>query len=167
MNGKNIDMYLIAGQSNAAGYSYHNGKFGEVFDGIWYAGETDRSLDGKTLRSSNLSSFENFCFAVKAGLGTFDNRMGPEYGMAKVFTENGVYGKHNPCIIFKSAAGGLLFKIRSAAKAQITETGIPVHCGKRVLRPTTADRRAFSTIISSTISKKSTANSSKTAISPR
>ncbi|MBR1676919.1 MAG: hypothetical protein IJ706_06400 [Clostridia bacterium] len=106
MNGKNIDMYLIAGQSNAAGYSYHNGNFGEVFDGIWYAGETDRSLDGKTLRSSNLSSFENFCFAVKAGLGTFDNRMGPEYGMAKVFTENGVYGKDNPCIIFKSAAGG-------------------------------------------------------------
>lgn len=101
---KDIDVYLIAGQSNAAGYSFHDGKFTETFRNIWYAAETDRYRDGSYLGSSHIESFSEFCFGITAGLGTIPDRIGPEYGMAKVF--DGDYSKENPALIFKSAAGG-------------------------------------------------------------
>lgn len=101
---KEIDVYLIAGQSNAAGYSFHDGKFTETFQNIWYAAETDRYRDGSYLGSSHIESFSEFCFEMKAGLGTIPDRIGPEYGMAKVLAP--YYSKENPALIFKSAAGG-------------------------------------------------------------
>ncbi len=103
-NTKVIDVYLIAGQSNAAGYSFHDGVLTEVFPNIWYAAETDRYRDGTYLGSSFIESFEDFSFEIKAGLGTLPERIGPEYGMAKVLSP--LYSENNPALIFKSAAGG-------------------------------------------------------------
>lgn len=101
---KTIDMYLIAGQSNAAGYSYHENALQETFPGIGYAGETDKFRETGETRSSNVSSFEDFYWEVKAGYGTASDRIGPEYGMAKVLST--YYSQDNPAFIFKSAAGG-------------------------------------------------------------
>lgn len=101
---KVIDMYLIAGQSNAAGYTYHDNTLTESFSNVWYAGETDKSINTGTGSSSNVSSFSDFKRAVTYGLGRDANTIGPEYGMAKVLNEN--YTSDNPAFIFKSAAGG-------------------------------------------------------------
>ncbi len=95
---KEIDVYLIAGQSNAAGYSFHDGKFPEIFPNIWYAAETDKYRNGRYLGSRCLSSLSDFRFGVRAGYGTIPNRIGPEYGMAKVL--NDLYSKENPALIF-------------------------------------------------------------------
>ena len=99
-----IDVYLIAGQSNAAGYSWHDDKLTETFPHIWYAAETDNYRDGSYLGSSHIESFSEFVFGITQGLGTIPDRIGPEYGMAKVFSAD--YSKDNPALIFKSAAGG-------------------------------------------------------------
>ena len=101
---KVIDMYLIAGQSNAAGYTYHNGTLTETFSNIWYAGETDKARINGTAVSSNVSSFDDFNRSVTFGLGRDSERIGPEYGMAEVL--NDYYTAENPAFIFKSATGG-------------------------------------------------------------
>lgn len=103
-NTKVIDVYLIAGQSNAAGYSFHNGELNEVFENVWYAAETDRFRNGKYLGSSFIQSFMDFSFDIRSGLGTLPDRIGPEYGMAKVLSP--LYTEDRPALIFKSAAGG-------------------------------------------------------------
>ena len=49
---KTIDMYLLAGQSNAAGYSSKGEPFGGVFENVRYAGEVDRNrLSGRVAHS--------------------------------------------------------------------------------------------------------------------
>ncbi len=101
---KTIDMYLIAGQSNAAGYSYHNNTLDETFENVGYAGETDKKREDDTASSSNVTWFKDFYWGVKAGYGRSSDRIGPEYGMAKVL--NPKYSTSNPAFIFKSAAGG-------------------------------------------------------------
>ena len=101
---KDIDMYLIAGQSNAAGYSYHNGTLTETFSNVGYAGETDLSRHTNVASSSNVDSFADYYWEVKAGYGRSSDRIGPEYGIAKEL--NSSYTKDNPAFIFKSAAGG-------------------------------------------------------------
>ena len=96
-----IDMYLIGGQSNAAGYSSYGDVTKQTFGHILYAGETDRQI-GTTTTTSNY--IRNFSSAVRVGLGAGGTFIGPEYGMAGVL--NGLYAPDNKAIIFKSAAGG-------------------------------------------------------------
>lgn len=104
-----IDMYLIAGQSNAAGYSPILDNSTETFENVWYAGMTEKALTGKNhsdyVNSDTTESFDSYKKSVTAGLGNFTNRIGPEYGIAK--TINGMYANGDKkAMIFKTAAGG-------------------------------------------------------------
>lgn len=99
---KTIDMYLIAGQSNAAGYSSKGRKLDGVFENVSYAGEVDR------YRTSGASahSYLEYPFqpAVKEGFGRATGFVGPEYGIAEKL--NAKYKGGHKALIFKSAAGG-------------------------------------------------------------
>ncbi len=107
---KIIDMYLIAGQSNAAGYSPIRDNETETFENVWYAGMTEKVLTGSSAgsaytKSNTLSSFDSFKKSVTAGLGNETTRIGPEYGIAK--TINDMYSSSDKqAMIFKTAAGG-------------------------------------------------------------
>lgn len=98
-----IDIYLIAGQSNAAGSST-KGNLKGVFKNVWFTGEVDRN---RRTGSASLAYVSDkgvrFSKTVKAGLGVSTNHIGPEYGMAEVLND---YYSDNPVLIFKSAAGG-------------------------------------------------------------
>ncbi len=101
---KIIDMYLIGGQSNAAGCSTAGDPPSEIFNNIMYAGQTDRMMsNGAT--SSSLLTYSSFKKAVSFGLGYRTNAMGPEYGMASVLDES-YANSDKDAIIFKSATGG-------------------------------------------------------------
>lgn len=103
---KPIDMYLIGGQSNAAGYSLasKSGVDGS-FSNVMYAGEVDKRLDGTSVGGgSNLYSYATYKKAVTVGCGVRNGYIGPEFGMAK--TLNSYYSGDKKAIIFKSAAGG-------------------------------------------------------------
>lgn len=56
-----LDMYLIAGQSNAAGYSPVYDNETETFENVWYAGMTEKTLrsDRESYSSNSMTSF---CF---------------------------------------------------------------------------------------------------------
>lgn len=99
---KVIDLYLIAGQSNAAGSS-NKGNLKETYKNVWFAGEVD---ENRRTGSASLSYFNKkvrYLKAVKPGLGVSASHIGPEYGMAQIFND---YYSDNPVLIFKSAAGG-------------------------------------------------------------
>lgn len=101
---KLIDVYLIGGQSNAAGYSEYNVKSNVTgtFENVWYAGETDR--DRKTsIASSSYLHFAEFKREITTGLGKDADHMGPEFGLAEAIHES--YSEEHPALIFKSAAG--------------------------------------------------------------
>lgn len=103
---KPIDMYLIGGQSNAAGYSLASkGNVDGSFSNVMYAGEVDKRLDGTGAGSgSNLYSYATYKKAVTVGCGVRNGYIGPEFGMAKSL--NSYYNGDKKAIIFKSAAGG-------------------------------------------------------------
>ena len=98
-----IDMYLIGGQSNAAGYSA-KGNLREEFENVGYAGAVDKSLMFGTYGNENIESFSEFQWSVTTGLGKDSNSIGPEYGLAKVLNDK--YSGTKKAFIFKSAAGG-------------------------------------------------------------
>lgn len=98
---KTIDIYLIAGQSNAAGYSA-KGDLNEKFENVGYAGEIDRSIDG-SVKQSLISNFSDYVWGVTSGLGRTSNHIGPEYGMSKEL--NGVYTGETKAFIIKTATG--------------------------------------------------------------
>lgn len=98
-----IDMYLIGGQSNAAGYSA-KGDLNETFTNVGYAGAVNHYLSSDVYEAENLSFFSKFKWQVTTGLGHNSGYIGPEYGMAKIF--NGIYSGSKKAFIFKSAAGG-------------------------------------------------------------
>ena len=98
---KTIDIYLIAGQSNAAGYSA-KGSLSEKFGNVGYAGEIDRSIDG-SVRQSLISNYNDYVWEVTSGLGRTSNHIGPEYGMAKEL--NGIYSGETKAFIIKTATG--------------------------------------------------------------
>lgn len=96
-----IDMYLIAGQSNAAGYSTATGIGGE-FSNVMYGGEVNRTLAGDAAYSwLELNDFKD---SVTVGYGRQSGYIGPEFGIAE--TINGNYSEDHKAFIFKSAAGG-------------------------------------------------------------
>ena len=99
---KTIDMYLIAGQSNAAGYSSKGRKLDGVFENVSYAGEVDRSCSSGIASQSYLEY--PFQSAVKEGLGRASGFVGPEYGIAEKLNEK--YKGGHKALVFKSAAGG-------------------------------------------------------------
>ncbi len=99
---KVIDLYLIAGQSNAAGSSI-KGNLKDSYRNVWFAGEVD---EDRRTGSASLSYFNKsvkYLKMVKPGLGVSGSHIGPEYGMAQIFND---YYSDNPVLIFKSAAGG-------------------------------------------------------------
>jgi hypothetical protein len=96
---KTIDMWLIAGQSNAEGNSYLSGEAAkETFPAVMYAGQVARNINtaNPAMKYSGL---------VKNGLGIQSGYIGPEFGMAKYFTEQGRYSAEEKGFIFKSARG--------------------------------------------------------------
>ena len=104
-NVKTIDLYLIGGQSNAAGYS-PKGDLNETFSNVTYAGQVNLSRTGANagIAAQDLIRADDWKPAVTAGLGRSAGHIGPEYGIAKIL--NGAYSAESPAMIFKSAAGG-------------------------------------------------------------
>ena len=114
---KTVDVYLLMGQSNAAGHtnvsSFDSSLTGDTFDNVLVGGVCQPRLNG---------TYDNFsCLdyaslrTARRGLGKGSGYIGPEYGMAKILSEarvtaNGasvpLYDKNNKAIIFKYAAGG-------------------------------------------------------------
>lgn len=98
-----IDIYLIAGQSNAAGYS-NRGTHRDVYKNVWFSGEIDKiRATGKT--SMSLMDPVTYKKTVTPTFGRFNGNIGPEYGMAEIFNEY-YDGNKTPVLLFKSAAGG-------------------------------------------------------------
>ena len=113
-----IDMYLIAGQSNAAGYSKKGiSELNETFENVGYGGEVQRYFRSPgTPSSSCYLDYEDFIWGVKAGLGASAGYVGPEYGIAKAINaqyENRADGRK--AFIFKTAAGGTSLRDNDAA----------------------------------------------------
>ena len=103
---KEVDMILVAGQSNAAGYSPIQSNQTETYLNVTYAGETDRTLRGDTMTigSDYLSSPSKYVHGVRGGLGYSNEHIGPEYGIAKALNDDYVGDKE--LVIAKTAAGG-------------------------------------------------------------
>ena len=103
---KTADIYLIAGQSNAAGYTYWNFYTEEVskeleehpeyfgFQNVYYSGST-----------SEITSFLRLS-PVELGQGRDDNQFGPEVGMASVLEAVYANTPHKDACIIKYAVGG-------------------------------------------------------------
>ncbi len=113
-----IDMYLIGGQSNAAGYSRIGANTTETFENVAYSGITEvnfRNGSGEAISTAALD-YSNIKWQVTGGLGTDSTKIGPEYGMAKVL--NQYYTGDKKAFIFKTAAGGtsLLDKTRELSE---------------------------------------------------
>ena len=95
-----LDVYLIAGQSNAAGYSmknmltYPNEKKDEWsagYDNVWYHGASDNNV---------VSGFD---VNAKLGQGRSVSHFGAEVGMAEVISQKNPNGQS---VIIKKAIGG-------------------------------------------------------------
>ena len=54
---KTIDVYLIGGQSNAAGATQHKCAFNGVFKNVLYAGQVNKSYTDGSTWSDNIYSF--------------------------------------------------------------------------------------------------------------
>lgn len=99
-----IDIYLIAGQSNAVGYS-SRGKLKGKFENIWFTYDVDKwRKTGKTSATMVDGDTITYVKSVTAGYGSARGTIGPEYGMAEVL--NDYYGGEYPALFLKSAAGG-------------------------------------------------------------
>ncbi len=116
-----IDMYLIGGQSNAAGYSQVKSGVTareqdileqEIFSNVMYGGQIDR-LRTTLVSKQNWLEFSNFKTNVTIGYGCASDRIGPEYGIASML--NSSYSTSNKAFIFKSAAGGTSLQDNSNA----------------------------------------------------
>ena len=104
---KSIDLYFIAGQSNASGYSnwnYNEAKDADEnlvngFSNVLYAGDGDSVLDPDKTKTNGWQY-------TRIGLGGNGQRFGAEAGMAQVLSS--YYNKEsgNVAGIIKSAHGG-------------------------------------------------------------
>ena len=103
---KEIDMVILAGQSNAAGYSAILENKTETFQNTVYAGETDRVLIGNEFKKGTdfLSSSDKYVQGIRGGLGYTSSHIGPEYGIAKKLSSN--YNENKKLMVLKTAAGG-------------------------------------------------------------
>lgn len=105
---KVLDVYLIAGQSNASGSTYvtdafrnSDPLFTEGYENIYYSGVSRTSVDD-VLPTNKVNFVQN----VKAGMGKTESFMGSELGIAKALSVyyNGTNG--NEAAIIKYGAGG-------------------------------------------------------------
>lgn len=104
---KSMDLFLIAGQSNAVGYSPICDGIDGIFEGFWYAGQTDIPLPD-VVAASEITPRDNldaFVHGIRGGLGRTAAHFGPEYGFAETLSSR--YDAENPAFIFKTAAGGV------------------------------------------------------------
>ena len=105
---KDIDIYIIAGQSNASGYTNFvqddllklNDDYVYGFNNIWYAGNSRSG--SSTAANQRIKEIG----LMRAGLGAYVSRMGVEPGLAEALSEyyNPTTGKEAGFI--KYAAGG-------------------------------------------------------------
>ena len=93
-----IDVYIIAGQSNASGYSMINNISSETIKNN-YPASTSVLYYGV----ADYAKVENFNTYVDFGLGAAYDRFGAEVGMAKAIQ---TFNTSNPSIILKTAFGG-------------------------------------------------------------
>ena len=113
---KPVDVYLLMGQSNAAGFSSlssgNSALTSEAMENVLVGGICQAYLSEAPSNFSKLT-YESLV-PTKKGLGKSDGFIGPEYGMAKVLASarvnvNGtgaqLYDKNNKAIIFKYATG--------------------------------------------------------------
>ena len=109
---KSIDLYIIAGQSNAAGYTKINNtvllqlwnKASTGSSNVLYAGRAEYSLNVNTPQVSTVANEVQWTNA-KTGQGKTTSHMGVEVGMAKVLSEEYYTGNKTAGII-KFAHGG-------------------------------------------------------------
>lgn len=106
---KTLDVYLIAGQSNAAGSTYmteefaaSNSLFANGYENIYYSGNSRTTAASNKFGVHKLNNVQ----PTKAGLGKTSLHMGPELGMAKVLSGyyNAITGKE--AAIIKYGTGG-------------------------------------------------------------
>ena len=122
--GKAIDLYLIAGQSNAAGHTKVTNaselydlapELRDGFSNVLYAGDARSDGDGRLYHN------QQYWTPVKLGFGRYDaveSYMGPEVGMAKALSA--AYNKDSgkTAGIFKFAHGGTsIFDVRTGKNA--------------------------------------------------
>ncbi len=108
VQGRSIDIYLIAGQSNAAGYtSYTDANMLQLddnyvygFQNIMYAGNAESSSGTTTVPHEQPWSI------VRVGQGAGTSKIGPEVGMAKALSSYYNYQSGNEMGIIKFAHGG-------------------------------------------------------------
>ena len=88
-NKQTVDLYLIAGQSNAAGYSYFNNSFlqsapvyGTGYENVLYSGSAVGMVTNVPL-SPNAFDVTR----VRPGLGQLDTYIGPELGIADLLSQ--------------------------------------------------------------------------------
>lgn len=105
---KVLDVYLIAGQSNASGSTYATNAFKNSdpqftagYENIYYSGVSRTAIDD-ILPTNKV----NFVQPAKVGMGKTSDFMGPELGIAKALSAyyNGAAG--NEAAIIKYGAGG-------------------------------------------------------------
>lgn len=102
---KTLDIYIIAGQSNAAGYTKINE---EVLKTLWSSYKTGSSsvlYQGKSEYTNGVNA-SSFWVNAKAGQGKGKAFMGPELGIAKVLSEEYYDGAYKTAGIIKFAHGG-------------------------------------------------------------
>lgn len=112
---KNVDVWILAGQSNAAGFSYlsqdvygqedisyrelltqADTRNGSGYSDVFYYGATEVRADAQM---PSISLVE-----AQIGQGANGNYIGPELGMANVLADS--YTDSSPAAIFKFAVGG-------------------------------------------------------------
>lgn len=134
---KTVDVYIVAGQSNASGYSqlyqqvkgqddasYTYPKYLQEQDDrnatgysdvLYYGKGADTAAGDDTFYQS--LKVEN----VKAGLGANSGFIGPELGMANVLSER--YSEEEPAAILKFAVGGTYLGDRIGSQPQTQNFG--------------------------------------------
>ena len=116
---KSIDIYLIAGQSNASGYTIYDptvlerlwDKYNVGNESVLYFGRAEFTYNINTpIVSTGVNEFKTFVPA-RAGMGALSNQMGPEVGMAAYLNEhyyNEPSGKQAGIIKFAHGGTSLL-----------------------------------------------------------
>jgi len=129
---KQADLYILAGQSNAAGYSNINQKvYGNI--SVTYEQQIGQDDSRNGTGYSNVLYFGTADIAASAamptpalqptkiGLGRAAGYMGPELGMAKELSKS--YTDENPAVIVKYAFGGTYLGDYAGTKNETKNAG--------------------------------------------
>ncbi len=102
---KAIDLYIVAGQSNAVGYSTASTLTSpiETYENVWYMGDVQRSRSLDVRFNGDMTNIKKYRRSVTIGYGANYSCLGPEYGMARVL--DGYYTGSTKAFIVKSGAG--------------------------------------------------------------